>query len=223
MSYRIALVDDRPQNLISIAERLQYTGEVNICLQARNGKEYLDIMKRLEPAERPEVVLMDIDMPLMDGIEAVRQGHILYPECRYIMLTVFDDDDKLFEAIQAGAGGYLLKEEPTETILAAIREVSEQSGAPMSPRIARKALNLLRQSPGPQSSEGNEPKATGLSDREMDILQELVNGLDYRQIGAKLFISPHTVRKHISNIYTKLHVTSRAQAVKLAVKNKWGV
>jgi DNA-binding NarL/FixJ family response regulator len=220
MGYRIAIVDDRSQNITSLSEKIVFSGEVEIVFTACNGKEFLEQLKTLEPEKRPQVVLMDIDMPVMDGIEAVRTGHILYENVKYIMLTVFDDDDKLFEAIQAGADGYLLKEERVDMIIASIREVIDQEGAPMSPRIARKALRLLTSTPHPKAKE-EEVIASSLTDREMEILKELVNGLDYRQIAEKLFISPNTVRKHISNIYEKLQVTSKSQVVKLALKNKW--
>jgi DNA-binding NarL/FixJ family response regulator len=219
MPYRIAIVDDRPQNLISLSEKIVFSGEVNVLFTAQNGSEFMDKLKTLSPAELPQVVLMDIDMPVMNGIETVRNSKTIYSDIRFIMLTVFDDDDKLFEAIQAGADGYLLKEERVDVILQSIRDVIDREGAPMSPRIARKALKLLTSSPAPASAE--EKTATTLSDREMDILKELVNGLDYKQIAEKLFISPHTVRKHISNIYEKLHVTSKTQVVKLALKNRW--
>jgi DNA-binding NarL/FixJ family response regulator len=219
MPYRIAIVDDRPQNLVSLSEKIVFSGEVNVLFTAQNGSEFMDKLKTLSPSELPQVVLMDIDMPVMNGIETVRNSKTLYSDIRFIMLTVFDDDDKLFEAIQAGADGYLLKEERVDVILQSIREVIDREGAPMSPRIARKALKLLTSAPAPVSAE--EKIETTLSDREMDILKELVNGLDYKQIAEKLFISPHTVRKHISNIYEKLHVTSKTQAVKLALKNRW--
>lgn len=219
MRYRIAIVDDRLQNITSLSEKIDFSGEVEIVFTAHNGKEFLEQLKNLAPEKRPQVVLMDIDMPVMDGIEAVRNGHILYDNVKYIMLTVFDDDDKLFEAIQAGADGYLLKEERVDVILASIREVVDEEGAPMSPRIARKALRMLTTAPAPKAKEPE--VASSLSEREMEILKELVNGLDFRQIGDKLFISPNTVRKHIANIYEKLHVNSKSQVVKLALKNKW--
>jgi DNA-binding NarL/FixJ family response regulator len=219
MPYRIAIVDDRPQNLTSLSEKIVFSGEVTVLFTAQNGSEFMEKLKSLEPDRLPQVVLMDIDMPVMNGIEAVRNSHAIYDNIRFIMLTVFDDDDKLFEAIQAGADGYLLKEERVDVILQSIREVIDREGAPMSPRIARKALKLLTASAAPVAPE--EKAASTLSDREMDILKELVNGLEYKQIAERLFISPHTVRKHISNIYEKLHVTSKTQVVKLALKNKW--
>ncbi|CAN5888886.1 response regulator transcription factor [soil metagenome] len=219
MAYRIAIVDDRPQNLTSLSEKIVFSGEVNVLFTAQNGSEFMEKLKELAPDRLPQVVLMDIDMPVMNGIDTVRNSHAIYDNIRFIMLTVFDDDDKLFEAIQAGADGYLLKEERVDVILDSIREVVDQEGAPMSPRIARKALKLLTASAPPVAQE--EKATSSLSDREMDILKELVNGLEYKQIAEKLFISPHTVRKHIYNIYEKLHVTSKTQVVKLALKNKW--
>jgi DNA-binding NarL/FixJ family response regulator len=162
-------------------------------------------------------VLMDIDMPGMNGIDAVRNSHNIYENIKYIMLTVFDDDDKLFDAIQAGADGYLLKEEKIDVIVNAVKEVMEKGGAPMSPSIARKTLNLLTGNKIPLVNVAQ----TTLTTREMDILKGLVKGLDYRKLADELFISPHTVRTHISNIYEKLHINSKAQAVSLAIKNKW--
>lgn len=217
MVYKIAIVDDKPQNRISLAEKINYSGEVEVIMTARNGKDFLEQMKALPISMHPQLVLMDIDMPEMNGIEAVRHGHNLYDAVKYIMLTVFDDDDKLFDAIQAGADGYLLKEERVDNIVNAIKEVIEKQGAPMSPTIARKALNLLA---GPQQKAGKNVE-TSLSDREMDILKGLVKGSDYKTLAEELYLSPHTVRTHIRNIYQKLHVSSKVQVVKLALKNKW--
>ncbi len=216
MRYRIAIVDDKSQNRISLSEKITYSGEVEIVFMARNGADCLTQLKALPPTQHPQLIFMDIDMPVMGGIEAVRACHTLYKDIRYVMLTVFDDDDKLFEAIRAGADGYLLKEEKIGTIINAMREVIEQQGAPMSTTIARKALNLL-------AADRKETKdiATNLSDRELEILQGLVNGYDYKKIAANLFISPFTVRTHITNIYEKLQVSSKVQAVKMAIKNKW--
>ena len=216
MAYKIAIVDDRSQNRLSLSEKINYSGEVEVIMMARNGNDFLEQLKRLPENKHPQLVLMDIDMPEMNGIECVRHCHNLYENIKYIMLTVFDDDDKLFDAIQAGADGYLLKEERVDVIVNAIKEVIEKQGAPMSPSIARKALNLLTGA----KREGESVKTT-LSDREMDILKGLVRGLDYKKIADELFISPFTVRTHISNIYEKLHVTSKVQAVKMAIKNKW--
>ncbi len=217
MAYRIAIVDDKSQNRMSLSEKINYSGEIEIAFMARNGNDFLEQLKMLPLNKHPQLVLMDIDMPEMNGIEAVRNAHNLYEDIKYIMLTVFDDDDKLFDAIQAGADGYLLKEERVDTIINAIKEVIEKQGAPMSPSIARKALNLLS---APQKTSAGTVKSV-LTDREMDILKGLVKGLDYRKLADELFISPYTVRTHITHIYDKLHVTSKTQAVKLAIKNRW--
>lgn len=221
MNYKIAIVDDRRQNIISLSEKINYSGEVEIVFTAQNGSDYLDKMKRQPIDKLPQVVLMDIDMPVMNGIDAVIAGRQLYDEAKYIMLTVFDDDDKIFEAIRAGAGGYLLKEERVDVIMDSIKELLENGGAPMSPRIARKAMNLLMNSNSSSQTEIKKEKsdsAEELSARETEILKLLVDGYDYKLAAEKLFLSPHTVRKHIANIYSKLHVTSRAQVVKVAIK-----
>jgi len=220
MSYKVTLVDDRPHILASISRELTDSGMVDIVFTAHNGADFLENLKILSEDKHPQVVLMDIDMPVMNGIEAVRIAGNLYPNIQYIMLTVFDDDDKLFEALKAGAHGYLLKEERADVILRALEEVVEKKGAPMSPRIARKTLNLLINEPV-QKDIDTDINKTGLTEREAEILKNMVSGLDYKQIGEKLFISPNTVRNHISKIYDKLHISSKTQAVKLAIRNKW--
>ena len=219
MTYRIAIVEDMPRALIALTQELSRFSEIEIVFSAQNGQHYLAQLKELPLERHPQAVLMDIDMPVMNGIDAVRQSSLLYAHIHYIMLTISDEDDKLFNAIQAGAHGYLLKEEPAPVIVNAIKEVIEKQGAPMSPRIARKTLKLLSR-PAGQEEKTADP-ASILSERETEILKGMVDGLDYRQIAQNLFISPHTVRNHISKIYEKLHISSKAQAVKLAIKNKW--
>lgn len=217
---KLAIVDDRSQNRLSLKEKLTFSGEVEVVLMAQNGKDYLEHMGRLKPGTGPQLTLMDIEMPVMDGISAVRTATELYPEVRHLMLTVFDDDEKIFDAIKAGATGYLLKDEKIEKIIEAIRQVLEDGGAPMSPRIARKTLNMLKgTTPVTELQEQEELK--NLSERETEILRLLIDGMDHKDVAERLFLSPHTVRKHIANIYAKLHVTSRAQIVKMAVNRKW--
>lgn len=214
----IAITDDRKALRLSIAERLAETGRVEILFDADNGEDFLYKMAQRTGFRLPQVVLMDIEMPLKNGIETVREAYLLYPNVNFLMLTVFDDDEKIFEAIKAGAVGYLLKEEKTEGIVRAIEEIMEFGGAPMSPRIARKTMNLLAKAmPSPKEA----PSENNLTDREMQVLKFLVDGLDYKKIAEKLDISPNTIRKHIDNIYKKLHVTSRVQAVTIAMKKRW--
>lgn len=223
MSVRIALVDDKRIIRNTLAEQISYYKEINVVFQANDGNEFLENMKALAADTRPQVVLMDIEMPVMDGIEAVTIAKEVYPDTHFLMLTVFDDDEKLFEAIKAGATGYLLKDEKVSSIVKAITEIVFEGGVPMSPRIARKVLGLLRNSPedaAPAAERGTEEDHT-LSSRELEILNRIVDGLNYQQIGERLFISPHTVRKHIANIYEKLHVSNKASAIKIAIRKKW--
>jgi DNA-binding NarL/FixJ family response regulator len=217
---KIAIVDDKQPNRVSLSERVGAAHEYEVVFMAVNGDDFLDKMKSCPPDARPQLVLMDIDMPVMDGIEAVKRAKLVYPEMHFLMITVFDDDDKIFDAIKAGAAGYLLKDEPSAVISAAIREVLEFGGVPMSPRIARKAMNMLMNSKIENMPNDKETQ-TLLSAREMDILKLMVEGCDYKAVAEKLFISPHTVRKHISNIYEKLHVCSKVDAVKIAIKKGW--
>ena len=217
---RIAIIDDKQPNRVSLSEKLNYSNNFEVSFLAANGQEFLDIMKSTGPQARPHVVLMDIDMPVMNGIEAVNIGHELYPEIKFLMLTVFDDDNKIFDAIKAGAIGYLLKDEKVENIVEAIVQATDLGGAPMSPRIARKALSMLMQS-NIEFEKAEKKESTQLTSRENDILKLMIEGYDYKAAGEKLFISPHTVRTHIANIYEKLHVCNKAQAIKIAMKNKW--
>ena len=222
MKIHIAIVDDKPQNRASLVEKINYSDEVEVIFTASDGKDFLEQMRQIPYERQPAVVLMDIEMPVMNGIEAVRMGKQLYPHLHFLMLTVFDDDDKIFEAIKAGATGYLLKDEKTQVIIECIQQMVELGGAPMSPHIARKALNLLMKATLPDKpEEANTKVESDLSPREMQVLILTVEGYDYKAIAHKLFLSTHTVRKHISNIYVKLHITSKAQAIKIATKNKW--
>jgi DNA-binding NarL/FixJ family response regulator len=217
---RIAIVDDKQPNRVSLSERLSAVHAYELVFMAVNGDDFLDKMKTSQPSARPQIVLMDIDMPIMDGIETVKRSSQLYPEVKFLMVTIFDDDEKIFEAIKAGASGYLLKDETGLAISEAIKEVLEFGGAPMSPRIARKAMNLLMNASIPAEKKA-EADQYELSSREMDILKLMVDGCDYKQVADKLNISPHTVRKHIANIYDKLHVCSKVDAVKIALKKGW--
>lgn len=216
MTY-IAIVDDKKSLRTTLRDKLNELNSCEVLFTAENGEDFLEKMKEARKSISPDVVLMDIDMPIMNGIEAVRQGKTRYPQSKYLMLTIFDEDEKIFNAIKAGASGYLLKDEPIEKIKEAIINLLNDEGAPMSPSIARRALNLLMNSTVDISKQQT-PSAIenyNLTDREKEVLMLLVEGLEYKEIGLKMNISPNTIRNHISNIYKKLHVTSKAQAVRL--------
>ncbi|MBL0913545.1 MAG: response regulator transcription factor [Bacteroidia bacterium] len=213
----IAIVDDKSNIRAAMKEYMEARG-FSVLFTCENGADFIDNLKELPRERHPQAVLMDIDMPVKNGIQTVQEASVIYPDIKFLMLTVFDDDDKIFEAIKAGALGYFLKDEKPDNIARGIHEALELGGSPMSPRIARKALTLLMQPPAAEQA-GKED--TNLSEREMEILRLLVEGYDYREVADKLFISPHTVRKHIANIYEKLHVSSKVQAVKLALKKRW--
>ncbi|MCE3259257.1 MAG: DNA-binding response regulator [Bacteroidetes bacterium] len=218
---KIAVVDDKIMQRESLASNLDSGGAIKVILQARNGKDFLEKMQSLGPDELPAVVLMDIDMPVMNGMQAVEIAKVKYPDVSFLMFTVFDDDERIFDSIKAGASGYLLKDEKLDNIRTAIHQLVETGGVPMSPMIARKAMNLLMNAPKPATSQTSDASEYKLSSRELEILKLVVDGFDSAEIAEKLFISPLTVRKHISNIYTKLHVTNKTEAVKLAVKKRW--
>ena len=220
MLTRIAIADDKQINRTTVKEKIISFKEIELVLEAKNGHDFLEQLKILPASKRPQVVLMDLEMPVMDGIQAIHIASSAYPDIKFIVLTVFEDNEKIFEAIKAGAGGYLLKDDSAVNIIDAITNVVEYNGIPMSPAIARKAMELLKQSAVPVSNESTTVDSA-LSDREMEILKEMVTGKNYKAIGERLFISPLTVRKHVANIYEKLHVNSRAQIINIAHKNKW--
>ena len=168
-----------------------------------NAKEALTNL----PAEKPDVVLMDINLGGMSGIECVRLLKPLMPETQVVMLTVFEDTEKIFSALSSGASGYLLKRLSPVKLLEAIREVHE-GGSPMSAPIARKVVQSLQPARATPSDE-----ATALSPREREVLNGLAEGQAYKQIGDKLGLSIHTVRNYIRRIYQKLHVRSSGEAV----------
>lgn len=176
-----------------------------ICKQSYNDCE--SALAAISAAP-PDVVLMDIDLPGMSGIEGVRRLKTGVPDIDFIMLTIKEDDDSIFNSLCAGASGYLLKDTPPAELLSAIGEVF-RGGSPMSASIARKVIVSFRK-----------PAETPLTTREREILEHLCNGENYKGIAEVLFISGHTVREHIKNIYKKLHVNSRAEAVKKAINNR---
>lgn len=158
----------------------------------------------------PNVLLMDIGLPNISGIEGVKMVKMSFPEIQILMFTVFEDEDKIFDAIRFGASGYLLKKTPPDEIVSAIVELSE-GGAPMTASIARKVIQSFQQPVVAQED-------YSLTAREKEILYALVEGLSYKKIADKYFLSISTIRTHICNIYEKLHVNSKSQAVAKVLK-----
>ncbi|GAB3006025.1 response regulator transcription factor [Niabella terrae] len=209
MAVRVLLYDDNEALRMSIEALIDEQPDLEFIAAMPNAETIdADI-----PAFKPDVVLMDIDMPVVNGVEAVRCINRINSSLPVIMLTVFDDNEHIFDAICAGADGYILKRYATTEIPAAIRDVMT-GGAPMTGSIARRVLQMVR------------PEATSpaenfkLSTRESEILGFLVNGYSYKMIAAALGISMDTVRFHIKKIYDKLHVHSATEAVTKAIRNK---
>jgi len=213
----LAIVDDKKSIRCALKERLSHFSDFEVLFTAENGKNFLQLMTEARKSIEPDVVLMDIDMPIMNGIKAIEEGKLRYHKTKYLVLTIFDEDEKIFNAIKAGADGYLLKDESIDKIREAIDNLMKGEGAPMSPGIARKVLNLLSNSESvyPKNEQHNSIQDYNLTERETEILNLLVQGLEYKEIAFELGLSPNTIRNNVTKIYSKLHVTSRMQAVKI--------
>jgi DNA-binding NarL/FixJ family response regulator len=214
----IAIVDDKASVRTTLQERFSNLPGFTVCFTAQNGNDFLAKMKDARVHLQPDVVLMDIDMPVLSGIEAVAESKLRFPLVKILMLTIFDEDDKIFQAIKAGADGYLLKDEPVDKIAEAVKHIMNDEGAPMSPSIARRVLQMLSTFEN-NRAESPKPAVTedyNLSVREREILTMLVDGMEYKEIAEQLGLSPNTIRNHVAKIYRKLHVTSRAQAARIA-------
>lgn len=210
---KIAIIDDNSFLIASIKEKLSFFEEIQIKFTATDGQ---DLLNKLEENHNLDVLLMDIEMPNLNGIEATKLVKQKYPQIKIIMLTVFDNDENIFNAIKAGADGYLLKDVNPHTLFNGIVETMN-GGAAMNPSIALKTLKLLR---NPVDFDANiEKEKIELTAREIDVLEQLAQGLSYTIIAENLFLSPSTVRKHIENIYTKLQVHSKLEAVQKAKRN----
>lgn len=206
-TYLIHIAEDLPRLAHLLRENIELAPAFAVTGIAANG---LQLLQQLgSAATLPDVVLMDIQMPVLDGIAATAALKAKHPQIKIVIATVFDDEDNIFNAILAGADGYLLKDESPEALHRALHEVLH-GGAPMSPAIARKALLLMRRTtPSPIKMDTE----ASLSDREVEILEQLSKGLSYGQVADNLFISTGTVRKHIEHIYRKLQVHNKITAI----------
>ncbi len=206
---KIAIYDDHRERrealklLIGLEEEMKCIGDFENCS---------NIVEDLR-SDPPDVVLMDIDMPGVNGIEGVKLLRKHFSQTLIIMQTVFEDDDKIFNSILAGAHGYILKKTPPEQLIEGIYDVMN-GGAPMTATVARKVLQMFRNQPNKETGGFN------LSQREIEILSCLVKGLSHKMIAAELHISAFTVGNHIKNIYQKLHVHSVSEAVATAIQKR---
>ena len=209
MAIKIVLYDDNEALRASMEALIAEQPDFELLAAMPNAETVETDIREL----KPDVVLMDIDMPEVNGVQAVKKIRKTDELLPIIMLTVFDDNENIFNAICAGASGYILKRYATEEIPAAIRDVLS-GGAPMTGAVARKVLQMVPQ------AKTNDEETTDLSRRETEILQLLVNGFSYKMISTELKISLDTVRFHIKKIYDKLHVHSATEAVSKALKDR---
>jgi DNA-binding NarL/FixJ family response regulator len=214
----ILLVDDQQLLRQGLRVLLDMEPGIQVAGEAGNGQEALEEYAKL----RPDVVLMDVRMPIMDGVEATRQLQERWPGSRIIILTTFDDDTYVFEGLRAGALGYLLKDVSVQELTQAIRTVNE-GGALIEPSITRKVLaefSRLRHE-APASGKPNEEMVEDLSERELEILQLASEGLTNRQIAERLYLAEGTVKNYFSTIFQKMNVGDRMQAVIKGKRKGW--
>jgi DNA-binding NarL/FixJ family response regulator len=213
MPIKIAIVDDNSFLINAVKEKLSFFEDLNFKFSAMNGSE---LLVKLEDNHNLDLILMDIEMPVLNGIETTEIVKQKFPHIKIIMLTVFDNDENIFNAIKAGADGYLLKEINAKDLHDGIIETLN-GGAAMNPSIALKTLKLLRNPITIQNKQDQED--IQLTSRETDVLEQLSKGLNYIKIAENLILSTGTVRKHIENIYKKLQVHNKLEAVQKAKKN----
>jgi DNA-binding NarL/FixJ family response regulator len=207
---RVTIFEDSASLRTSLLHVINYSPGF-ICAGAH--EDCLNLMENIEQ-DRPDVILMDIQMPGIDGIEAVIMLREKYPLLKILMQTIFEDNEKIFQSILAGASGYILKNTSPARLLEFIRETYE-GGAPMSPSVATKVLKMVA-----ENQAASVMNNFNLSEREKEILSCLVEGMSYKMIAESCFISLDTVRSHIKSIYEKLHVHSKGEAVAKAIKSK---
>ncbi|MBA2421718.1 MAG: response regulator transcription factor [Chitinophagales bacterium] len=211
---------ETPIKVLVFDDNKRIRDSLEILFTSHTGFEWLgSYMNASEATDQveihsPDVVLMDIEMPGINGIEATQDIKREHPEQAIIMLTTFDDDEKVFDAICAGASGYVLKSRPLTDLIDAVKDV-HMGGVPMTPSIARKMLDLFKQKNAPLKAEEFE-----LTYREKEVLKHLVNGSSYKMIADNLKVSYETVHSHIKNIYKKLHVNSVSAAVSTALRHR---
>jgi len=207
VTIRVLVADDQSMVRAGFRMLLSREGDIEVVAEASNGNEAIDKAARFHPT----VVLMDIRMPELDGLEATRQILAADPSARVLVLTTFDLDEYIYEALQAGASGFVLKDDPPEQLLAAIRTVAAGE-ALLSPSVTKRVIREFTRLPRPESPEGLEQ----LTEREREVLELIAQGRSNAEIGQELFISETTVKTHVTHVLQKLGLRDRVQAVVLA-------
>lgn len=209
MTISVCIVDDNKDIRSALEQIILMADGYTLAGSYSDAEEALQKI----PAANPNVVLMDINLGDGEsGIDCVRQLKPQHPEILFMMCTIYEEDEKIFEALKAGANGYILKKTAPGKLLDALRELYE-GGAPMSSQIARKVVNAFQVRPTPDTSNTPTKAISILSNRENEILELLARGMLYKEIAGRLFISQETVRKHVYHIYEKLHVNNRVEAI----------
>ena len=213
MTIKIILVDDQMLFREGLGTLLSVHDDIDVVGEAENGQEAIDLVQQL----KPDVVLMDVRMPVLDGVAATRKLTQDFPKSRVIMLTTFDDDEYVFEGLRAGAAGYLLKDVPSQKLVEAIRAAAKGDSF-LQPSVAAKVVaEFTRMSGKTAVSNPQQSLVEPLSNRELEILAQVATGASNREIAASLFIAEGTVKNHVTNILGKLGVRDRTQA---AIKAK---
>ncbi len=209
MPIAVAIVEDSPDIRMGTSYILRSSQICTVVGEYEMAEDLVDEFDKV----RPDVVLMDLGLPAMSGSEAIQLLKRQHPRLEIVVLSVFEDDENVFRAICAGASGYIAKPATPQQLTDAV-EHAFSGGTPMSPHIARKVLEMFKQNMPPPTADYN------LTSRELEVLDYLVQGDDYKAIAEKLFLSLFTVRAHIRNIYDKLHVHTKSQAVAKALKER---
>ena len=214
MTVRVGVADDQPLIRTGLRAMIDHAGDLELVGEAEDGEQAVDLARR----QQPDVVLMDIRMPVLDGIEATRRitADPALAAVRVVVLTTFDADDYVHGAIKAGASGFLLKDAPPEDVLDAIRVVA-RGDALLAPSVTRRIIEEL--AARPDVDRPAPPELDVLTDREREVLALAGRGLSNAEIGERLFVSPATVKTHVSHVMTKLYARDRAQLVVVAYES----
>jgi NarL family two-component system response regulator LiaR len=215
---RILLADDHVLLRQGTAELLRGEPSLEVVGEAGDGLQAVELTRQLQP----DIVIMDVRMPRLSGLEATRRIGALSPRVRVLVLTAHDDDEYVFSLLQAGASGYLLKTAPVGDLVKAIRQVSE-GDTPLDPAVARKVILRLSGEPDGQMPGAVSANAPELTQRELEVLQMVALGLSNRGIAEAMSISDRTVQTHLTNIFAKMNVASRVEAVVSAIRRGWVV